>query len=792
MLHFKIQVLKTGGAFGATSNCTAGAFLADFPGATIAVGDGSTVDSAFCSISDSTPSVDRNNSGAGGGHSDNDDHGPVFSETGGSAVPIAHGVLSAMGTAMFGNYSYHLSDIDKMVFGYTAGTGAGLNARLIYVEDTNDWSSITSNNMNNYSYSARTYYTLGITNGATTKTALTVPATACNSSPCRPDSESSYSFNGLTWADNQTAATQAMSTAIGASSWVGSVFYGQFGGPIPTQAQLTDQMANGKTHRDNNPTGQSKFQVIYDKQPDWNNPNCQWSSTSVATAYPLPSAALSNYQTKTGTTDTTTTQCTAQDGTPSPAVTVNLAFTTLGASGSETASHIKAITLPTTGTTGKYYLFPVSYNGQFTGLIQFLNVKTGSILLDESMNPRYVQVILNTTTQCNHNGLPTTGSGCAQGKVYNTSATWTCSGMCTVSTSASADQIAVLVNDSGNLPSGTTAMPTDVHYRSNQIWTGSGPSKVGVAPASNNNGPSSYKALQLTVDTDGAVLTATAQTTISGAGNYAVYQNYTCSGNSCSQDGYYLADANGANPYTNSGSLASGLTAATIQGTSNVVKYTDSYFQGLGSSAFPYADTGTTSWQTAAQQVEVSMGPAINTTFDCSKDPFYLGTNNDNGSLPYTVNSTTGAVTCTTPTFGSTWEVANYILGGNGQTAHASAAQNIRVNYKNAYEYGDPKAVTALIQAAFGPWLDGKHTLTANTNLNAMQVFGLVYVFMNSKEYHPNNILPGSNGKYLVQSPLFGDGGSADVINTGFAQSFLNNKQATAVGNAQTANQSSN
>ena len=49
----------------------------------------------------------------------------------------------------------------------------------------------------------------------------------------------------------------------------------------------------------------------------------------------------------------------------------------------------------------------------------------------------------------------------------------------------------------------------------------------------------------------------------------------------------------------------------------------------------------------------------------------------------------------------------------------------MRQNQNNAYQYGDAKSVTNLMHMAFGPMLDGQHTLDNSISLNAVQVLDL-------------------------------------------------------------------
>ena len=74
-------------------------------------------------------------------------------------------------------------------------------------------------------------------------------------------------------------------------------------------------------------------------------------------------------------------------------------------------------------------------------------------------------------------------------------------------------------------------------------------------------------------------------------------------------------------------------------------------------------------------------------------------------------------------------------------------------NPSNSYKFGDAKSISVLLHLAFGPMLDGKHTLDNSTPLNALQEFGLVYMFFTG-----NN---GGNGGFTVPG-IYTQGGSTN------------------------------
>src|SRR5262249_20537293 len=118
----------------------------------------------------------------------------------------------------------------------------------------------------------------------------------------------------------------------------------------------------------------------------------------------------------------------------------------------------------------------------------------------------------------------------------------------------------------------------------------------------------------------------------------------------------------------------------------------------------------------------------------------------------------------------------------NSQQTITTLKGQMRVNYNNAYAYSNPKAAGGLIHLAFGPWLDGSHSMLTTTNLNALQAFGLIYMLLSHGENTVNldeQFLPDSGGqsrtnfKIVMPSVCHGDSGSsAALCNSVFANAF--------------------
>lgn len=775
MLHFDIALRNSGGVFGtiACDNASDTTLMAQFPGAVEVTGSSMGFDTNFCILHQKIASVDRNCSYADqcGGH------GPLFSESGYS---VTAGVISALGSALYNNTNFHASDIDSLVFG-----SSGMNGRLLLAQAGNFWPTLTNGN---YQWESFTFDPLTVSGGVTAPNPYgSWPS--CSGSPCNPDNNGVFSFNFSQtdyWATDTLHA--GLAAAIDASSYAGSVFLDKFGGTIPNESQINSQFINATTHADQNRTGQSKFMVLYSKQPDWNDPNCQWNSSSQPVSYVIPSTATSA-------TPTVTTDCVALDGTPHPYVTVNVGLAT--PSGSQ-VSYIDSITVPTSGS-GTYYLLPVS-NGEFKGLFQLVNASTGALATDELLNQRFVQTILSTS-QCSDGtspaftGVPASTGTCAVGAMYNVTANWNnCNGgggsNCPAISATSA-QVANVVNHSS--PANAFNMASAVNYMTHQINSGTnGPGMIGAINSTGTNW-NSFSLIDVTgmSTLTGALAAGTQAADLSpggslSAGSYAFQQYWNCTSNPCVSAGYILLSSTGV-PFQISGTPATNITKGSVclgggpntmcTSYSNVAVYSDTYLNGLGS-VFNYADTGTGTWQNVALSPTVNQGPASNPTWDCSLDPFFIDANG-NGKLDYTVGSN-GVVTCSEISFSDPYSAAQYVQGGNGMTAHGGT---ISINQNNAFVFGDPKAASTLLHAAFGPWLDGSHSLTSTTNLNGLQVFSLVYLFFTAHEgqngdvHNIPNLLPNSQqNMFLVLNPTCN--GSSGQCNISIANGITTYHQA--------------
>ena len=829
VLKFPVMILNTGaGAFGSFT-CSSGDATLRSAFQNFQTAISSVPNADYCLINATLQSVNRNQSPGEQSGGDNN-NGPSFSETG---PGIATGVLSAMGSSLFSGTVYRLSDLDSLVFSYNSGTKTGMGVKLLGGVDTASFDSPGNNPSNNW-YLSTTYYLLSSTAGATTAAAVSssvLSATACNSSPCSGNmSDGNNVFNGITFSDpmdftSGSGGNATFALDLGGSTFSGSPFLAQYGGAIPSAENMQNQIANSMQFQNNNPTGQPQFSVLLTSQPNWQDPNCQYNSgTTVAQPWAPAGTAI-----------TPTTQCLDQSGAPDAPITVDVVTGSTNGAG---VSPIIQINTPASLGAGRFYLYPFQTGGGFTGLYEFVNTSNGMPLTDELFNQRYILQVLNQD-QCSTSPLSSDGS-CTVGSMYNVSVTWNCNGQCTATTTVLS---LTPINSTG--PSRTApvvAFAPAVEFQINQTQSRNGPGAVGAQVNSNNQ--TQTVAYAVTIDGTGAVTAACLEglngcpASPSHTGNqYTVIQNSNCSciGTNCNSNpnavwtctnnGYYLADSSGnvvvsGTPNSNGnvldhtalstpGSTPVGLdkTASNQVCSQNgcvdhVVLYADSYFQGLGSSFFLTGVDSSTkdSWDTVTQTPMIYTGQVANPIYNCALDPFFLSVGGSN-TLPFTVDANTGAVTCQTTTFSGSWSVAQAITGspsGCDPTNHVQGTPTfcwmaptiaanqkglVRMNEKNAYTYGDPSSINALLNTAFGPWMDGQHTLSSTTNLNALQGFALVYMMLSGNNHanlpgfvSPQNS-PAGMTYNIMMPPVFNGSGTPTQqvldVNLGIGNSFL-------------------
>ena len=832
VLGFEVGLLTTGGAF-AMESCSATdpVLSAAFTNFTVStIGSGAT---ELCLISPKVAGVNRNQCTSCGGGGGGGGGGPLFTETDGGVVQT--GVLTAMATALYNGLTYHLSDVDSLVFGYSAGTGngpIGMNMRVLGQVPTTTFSPAPESPSNQSWFITTSYYTLSASGGLTTATQFEDWPT-CNGSPCGA-SQNGGPFGAVTFSnpiDWTTATPQAspspnpqginaaaLANTLAASTYSGSVFYDVYGGAIPSAINLQNQILNAtQGNPNNNRTGNSTFQVLLATQPNWQDPNCQsgttpklWAPATAPSAVPV----------------TATTQCLDVNNQPDVPITVNA--TTGAISDSTQTSLITGLTAPTEGSTGQFYLYPSYANGSFSGIYNFINTQTGLMFTDELMNIRYVQQVMNpawcgTSTGLSSGQWPAASGGtpCGLGVIYNMVASFSsCGDNCPSVTLASNTPI---TTDT------TTTAAISPTYQPNMSCGNSG-CIVGVNVV-NGNQLNTVAVVATIAPTTGAI-TAVCLSTASGctttpshtSNQYFLQAAQVCTGTGCpgpsqvqggpqawNPDGYFLVDSSGyavvsAAPSgsqgwanTNyvvvpSGSLATGLstfpsTANTCSMTGgcwvNAVRYLDGpgNYLALQGSIFPNSsgtlNSGT--FQTECESPLINSGTVANPSFDCSLDPFYLALSPSDTALHSSVNATTGQVTCTNVTFSNSWNLANAINGytpncgtGFGESGVTCPAPInpalVMLNNNNAYVYSQPQAAGALMNTAFGSWLDGKHTLTTSTNLNALQSFALVYMLLsgNNNVFTTSSLASTDGISYVVmQSPLFNGQAASelDMIN---------------------------
>jgi hypothetical protein len=804
-----------GAAFGNyTCSSSDTTLTAAFPNATFYNGDGSGGSpisgyTNFCFIKNNNPTLDRNK-GYGdlyGGGDDGGGKGPMFMETGGV---ITDGFLTALGTTLYNKTNFHLSDVDSLLGGGSIANGGfqlrALGVKVAYPVAT-AWPKPNNNNGGGNGNTTDSFYLLNGTVGSLTPTDWS--ASSCPASP-RGNSGSLFQFSTPgDWTSITAGSLSTCTTAIHNSSNLAGLSLANFGGTIPSETTMFDQMKSSSMHAEFNKSGQPNFWVVYDTPPDYMNSFCQNSGQ-------LPTTGTITVYKWDNTVAYTATECTDQSGQPVTPSTVNV---TMSAADTTTGESQIASVTKVTGGTGKYFIYPVFGNGGWSGLFSFIEKANGRVLKTQAMKNVTVQVMLDSSQCLTANNFPAAGGSCAKGDFFNVGVTWSCSGSgpCTMTTKAlspvNTATAAVKITNSG--------VATTLSFNANNSCsTVNSINMCGIVLASNPNGggggggggggaPPAY-AMKVS-------LTGNAITSAGTASPYYMVQKWDCTGAVCGSSGYYLVDKTTGGLITTgttgSGTLPTGVTAGTFtpQGgggpVSNVLVYSDTYLNSLGATVFPYCSLSSGScsslstsskdyWYKVAGNFNIPNGPTANPNYDCTLDP-YFDDADGSGVIHYT--TTNGKNTCTTKTFNGNWEISQavwkcannnldlYSCGGTpsyvATTNGAGNAWNIKPNPSNQFEFGDLSARTGLMHLAFGPWLDGKHTLDATTNLNSLQVFGLVYMLLSgggdySKIHGLETTIPGTSEtirNFQLMAPIcMEDSGGADTCNGVLAKGITN------------------
>ncbi|MGZ3773981.1 MAG: hypothetical protein ACXVCN_09710 [Bdellovibrio sp.] len=740
-LSFPIILKTSGGVFGTfTCSDTDSVLAANFQNFTTSSSVNGHALTGACMISSKIQRADRN----ARADDQNNKGGPTFAESfnmdGVSGDEL--GYISALGAAMFNGYSYHLSDLDKLVFGFDSTSKAGLNGRLLQMR-----------------FSADGPPAAAYLNGSTW-TLANHPALASGPWPLfqciQTDSSGHYSskssnFNfwvqsgscptGSTGSNgNCTAACSTFDSIIAAVNsndfTTASVFEKSFGGPIPTESDVADKFDNGRSHLDYNPSGNAYLWVLWDTFPVWEKKTCVNGSGATCTE---GSASCTCTRTRPCDTNSSTFNpdlCVASDGQNGSVhtVRVNLTFGSPISDSTNKFVGFKPITSMTKSATGRYYLSPIWDNNGFSGLFNIIDSTTGTYLRDDYSNYRAVKVIVkpntvNAAKECN-SSTHGTMTGCAQGKVFNASMQWGQNGLSYFVPAATA----VNYYDTD----GTTPITFSFQSNVNVQWQQCSPNQP-CSPGKVAYGDwSNMTAIKFGTPTiAGNTISALAA---SSSGSYYLTPAMSCDSNGCNQSGYYLMNSSGV-PFGN-GSLSETACDTTLNSGADCVTglwYCDgtnpctqrkayklsvaALSTLLGSSDLD-GDSGngvTVTWDDNVVNYQIPNAPAKNPVFRCSGQPWFIDGNGD-GALNCSADDSTVATGSNDIAFASAGEAQNYIR--NNSLANVKLLVN-----QNGYAYGDPVGAKTLVTTAFKGWLDGNHSLTSTTNLNGLQSLALIFLY---------------------------------------------------------------
>lgn len=730
-------IIKSGGVFGTfTCEDTDTVLAAEFQNFTTAKSvKGNQLPEDICLISSKIKRLNRNARAE-----DNDDKGgPLFSETfnmDGQAGDEL-GYISALGNAMFNNYSYRLSDIDKLIFGFDAQTKAGLNSRLMQMRFGNDGPP-------------KLAYLSGTTWTPSTHAALANgpwPLFQC----MEADAQGVYSAkdeNFNFWVNNGDCPTDSAGengnctmacntfndiiTAVSANNFTtAKIFEKSFGGPIPTASKLEDQFDNGRTHMDNNPSGQAYMMVLWDAFPMWEKRTCVNAQSQSCQEGSQGCVCTSTRPCDTNSPDFNPNECKASDGGNGSehTVRVNLTFGTTITDANAKFKGFKPITAMTKAANGRYYLSPIWDMNGFSGLFNIIDGQTGTYLRDDYGNFRSIKVIVkpntvNATKECstNHHGAMT---DCAQGKIYNAAMQWESGGVSYYIPAPTAITYAGDLSVNGNVK---------VQWQQCQQGQPCSPGKVAYGDWSN------MTALRFAAPTisNNAVSVLSANS----AGAYYLTPHMNCNQNGCTQDAYYLMNESGV-PYgygqgetlcdgnAQPAGCVTGLWHCDFSNPQNpscdqrvAHKLTVSALSTLLGSDDLDGDaqnSTTITWDDNVVNYQIPNAPAANPVFRCSGQPWFID-GNSNGVLDCNEDDTDETTASGDMSFAYSGDAQRYMRENN-------VTEPLIAN-QNGYAFGDPVGAKTLVTTAFKGWLDGQHSLTSTTNLTALQTLALVFLYM--------------------------------------------------------------
>jgi hypothetical protein len=765
ILGFGVGIKTSGGAFGTVSGCSAtdtasasdGAanLGAIFPNAEYMNGGSNGLPAGYCFVRPRLAAPNRNR----GYENDKDGGGPVFAETGdldgnsGDEV----GVLTALGNSIFAGHRYNLRSLDRMIF--TRLNGAGFDARLI----SRRFSSGAGTGSVAYFYLTGSGANATWTNQSWQSNCQPNGRGSGGSSPCDIFGLSLNWGSPAAWS---TVTPSFLQTTVGASNFAeAGVMLKKFGGRLPTQAELDDFIDEGRTHISRNITGEKEVYVITDRAPNFGG--------APGTVNPCFDQDAS-------------TPCVDSAGAAILGIRVDIALGSADAS-----TKVRPITSITRSSNGAFYLRPYFGPTGFNGVVGFIKVSDGRIVRDELMRDRAAKIVLNST-ECGSNGLPArSGGACDDGDLYNVSLDWSScdggsGGACPGYTAAGSEitkagspafAVQVTTNSRSTFKQYCTGSPPSVTCRGHQVlargdWGQMQPFKVTVT------GTTGHDTLAL-VESGGNPDTSDLQ-----SGQYHIAVRFSCTTSGCSRDtGYYLVDSSGnIHQDTDADGGATPPEKGTVHSTANAGLYAAADISG----DFNGSTAGTPTVDDVTTTYNVQNGPVRNPNFKCEAEPFFID-GNSNGQLDCETSGGFSQASASSGdrSFSGNMEYQNYLNGPGLSNEQRTQRQNQPLRPReNAYEFGDPVGTKKLLSLAFNGWFNGTTTLDANTQLNGLQKFALLFLFMSTGNEGMKDIgdlVPGQS-RFIMVMP--GDGASGggmelgsinDQIGKGFTEFRLTN-----------------
>ncbi len=736
-LNFPVLLnMTTGGAFeaelaaGCDNNNTG--LVALFPAGTFASDDFHGI-SNFCLIQPTLSKSNRNRGDERGG----DDGGMAFAEdmTGGK-----DGVLTALGQSLFSKAQYRLANIDQIMFSYNSTADAGMNARLFHVSRPNGATGELTNSAFHYKNDAGAW--TAVPNIPWGDSSLSYCAVSgCNILPgYATDRHLSFPFmaGAVQWAPSELSSTlgigrtqiSALVTAVGAGSNAGATNL-IYGGPVPSMPQI-DSFVNEQTHVENNPTGNRKVFAIYSEDIR------RGSSSGANPCFDLTSSE----------------PCLGTSGTPYPVVRVNVGLGTTISVDQPT----RRIDTVTQSATGAYLMRPFFDRSGFTGIVGFTRVSDGRMLMDELNQERAIKIAL-FQDDCPTQAILGMSPSCPAGTMINVKLSWNCGEG--GSNCPSYNVLSYTPISSSGAPAFGTMITTN--YKTTGVYLGSATQPLNVM----SSGDFAYMTpLQVIIgvgDTGNDGLTES-----NAGGHYIVPRYVNCPAN-CTVENFYLVNENGEVRTTtqdSDGTASSTPVCGIVSGSvncnvANAVVYT---LDQLNDVYFTY---GNGNFSEVASNKQIHNGPYVNPSFRCDKEPYFIDGNNNQQLDCDPSNPTNTIASSNDISFSSSHEYTRwYSMPGNNNPLRTAALQG----RDNGYVFGDPAGAKKLLTTAFNGWFDGAHTIAADTNLNALQVFGLVFLTF-SREGGLNIEKTGTGlaaGSFILQMPSdseVADSGVDKVVN---------------------------